>query len=225
VTAPLHSLAGLASSVAAATLPPSAQLWQNVWNWYFTLGLASGIATFAVMAYVLVRYRSRAGRELAIEKTREERETWRGPLVLFALMAIVLTVVAAQTFMALPVYMNAPQGPGDLDVKVTAQQFFFTFTYPNNKSSNLLIVPINTVIVLNVTSKDVNHQFGIPDFRVKTDAIPGRYNTVWIEPNSLNNYTIQCFELCGIGHATMITKMVVLTSGSFDAWYNSSETR
>jgi len=213
----------LLSARLSVPLPPSAQLWQNVWNWYYVLGIASAVVTFALMIYLVVRYRSRPNRELPIQRTRDDRETWKGPIVLFVLMGIVLSAVAAQTLMALPTYEHPPVGPGDLTVRVTAQQFFFTFTYPNNKSSNVLVVPINTVVVLNVTSKDVNHQFGIPDFRVKTDAIPGRYNVVWIQPNSVGNYTIQCFELCGVGHATMITTLAVLSQTTFSGWYNSTE--
>jgi cytochrome c oxidase subunit 2 len=202
--------------------PPSAQLYSNVYNWYYYLGIASGVVTFALFLYVLIRYRARPNQSISIEKTKEIRETWKGPIVTFALMGIVLVAVGAQTFMALPIYLTPPNDPGKLNVGVTAQQFFFTFTYPNNKSSNVLIVPVNTEIVLNVTSRDVNHQFGIPDFRVKTDAIPGRHNVVWIEPNSVGNYTIQCFELCGVGHATMITTLTVLPQPAFTTWYNST---
>ena len=211
-----------ASHLQATPPPPSAQLFQNVWNWYWTLGVASGAVTFAIIVYVLVRYRARPGVQPSVDKSREVRETWKGPLITFALMGIVLVAVGAQTFMALPTYLNPPNDAGKMQVGVTAQQFFFTFNYANNKSSTILYVPVNTEIVLNVTSKDVNHQFGIPDFRVKTDAIPGRYNVVWIKPNSVQNYTIQCFELCGVGHATMITTMAVLSQPEFDAWYNST---
>jgi cytochrome c oxidase subunit II len=202
--------------------PPSAQLFQNVWNWYWTLGVASGAVTFAIILYVLFRYRARPGVPLTAEKSREVRETWKGPLVTFALMGIVLVAVGAQTFIALPTYYNPPNDPGKMQVGVAAQQFFFTFNYANNKSSTILYVPVNTEVVLNVTSKDVNHQFGIPDFRVKTDAIPGKHNIVWIQPNAVQNYTIQCFELCGVGHATMITTLAVLSVPAFDAWYNST---
>jgi cytochrome c oxidase subunit 2 len=206
-----------------ATPPPqSAQLFQNVWNWYWTLGVASGAVTFAIIVYVLYRYRARPDNQPSVEKSKEVRETWKGPLITFALMGIVLVAVGAQTFIALPTYLNPPNDQGKMQVGVTAQQFFFTFNYANNKSSTILYVPVNTEIVLNVTSKDVNHQFGIPDFRVKTDAIPGKYNVVWIMPNAVANYTIQCFELCGVGHATMITTMAVLSQPSFDAWYNST---
>jgi cytochrome c oxidase subunit 2 len=214
------------SSVLAAlesqVQPPSAQLYTNVYDWYYYLGIASGVVTFALIAYVLVRYRDKSGQQIPIAKTKEVRETWKGPIATFALMGIVLIAVGAQTFIALPIYLHPPADPGRLDVRVTAQQFFFTFTYANNKSSAVLVVPVNTEVILNVTSKDVNHQFGIPDFRVKTDAIPGRNNVVWIQPNSVGNYTIQCFELCGVGHATMITTLAVLPQPAFDAWYNAT---
>jgi cytochrome c oxidase subunit II len=202
--------------------PPSAQLFNNVYNWYYYLGIASGAFTFGLMIYILVKYRSRPGNQISIEKTKQVRETWKGPIVTFALMGIVLFAVGAQTFIAFPTYENPPNSSGMMQVGVTAQQFFFTFTYANNKSSTILVVPVNTEVVLNVTSKDVNHQFGIPDFRVKTDAIPGVHNIVWIQPNSIQNYTIQCFELCGVGHATMITTLAVVSQSTFDSWYNST---
>ena len=213
--------AALTASVLQ-TPPPSAQLFANVYNWYYYLGIASGAITFALILFILYRYRSRAGKEIAADKTRENRETWKGPLVTFALMGIVLVAVGAQTFIALPTYQNPPKNPGSMDVAVTGQQFFWSFTYPNNKSSTVLVVPVGNEVILNVTSKDVNHQFGIPDFRVKTDAIPGRHNIVWIQPNSVANYTIQCFELCGVGHATMITTLAVVPQATFETWYNST---
>ena len=211
-----------ASQLQAAPLPPSAQNFQNVWNWYWTLGVASGAVTFAIIVYVLYRYRATPGNQPSVEKSKEVRETWKGPIITFALMGIVLVAVGAQTFIALPTYLNPPNDTGKMQVGVMAQQFFFTFTYANNKSSTILYVPVNTEIVLNVTSKDVNHQFGIPDFRVKTDAIPGKHNVVWIQPNVVANYTIQCFELCGVGHATMITVLAVLSQPAFKVWYNST---
>jgi cytochrome c oxidase subunit II len=212
------------SAVLQATVPgPSAQLFNNVWNWYWTLGVASGVITFALFIYILFRYRSRPGKTLSPEKSREERETWTGPAITFVLMGIVLLAVGAQTIMALPTYNNPPATPGLINVGVTGQQFFWSFTYPNNKTIACPCeVPVGTEIVLNVTSKDVNHQFGLPDFRVKTDAIPGKHNIVWIQPEVLGNYTIQCFELCGVGHATMISTLVVVPPQTYSAWLNST---
>jgi cytochrome c oxidase subunit 2 len=193
-----------------------------VWNWYFYLGVASAAVTFVLFGYILVRYRNRPGKPLNAEKSREIRETWKGPIIVFALMGTVLLAVGAQTIIALPTYQNPPASAGMMTVGVTGQQFFWSFTYPNNKTSTVLVVPVGEEVVLNVTSRDVNHQFGIPDFRVKTDAIPGKYNVVWIQPNSVANYTIQCFELCGVGHATMITTLAVVSSSAFHSWYNST---
>ena len=212
------------SAVLQATVPgPSAQLFNNVWNWYLVLGAASGAITFALFIYILFRYRSRPGRTLSPEKSREVRETWKGPVITFVLMGIVLLAVGAQTIMALPTYDNPPTTPGLINVGVTGQQFFWSFTYSNNKTIACPCeVPVGTEIVLNVTSKDVNHQFGLPDFRVKTDAIPGKYNIVWIQPEVLGNYTIQCFELCGVGHATMISTLVVVPQLTYSAWLNST---
>ena len=211
------------SASALQTPPPSAQLFQNVWNWYYYLGVASGAITFGIMIYVLYRYRARSGKDLPAEKSREGRETWKGPIITFALMGIVLVAVGAQTLMALPTYNNPPNNSGMMKVGVIGQQFFWSFSYPDNKTIACPCeVPVNTEIVFNVTSRDVNHQFGLPDFRVKTDAIPGHYNIVWIEPNIMANYTIQCFELCGVGHATMISTMVVVSQQTFGTWLNST---
>ena len=205
------------------TPPPSAQLFNSVWNWYYYLGVASGAVTFAAMVYVLYRYRARPGKELTAEKTREDRNTWKGPLIVFALMGIVLVAVGAQTVIALPTYDNPPSDPGLLKVGVIGQQFFWSFVYPDNKTVACPCeVPVGVEVIFNVTSRDVNHQFGIPDFRVKTDAIPGVHNIVWIQPNAIANYTIQCFELCGVGHATMISTLVVVSPETFDVWLNST---
>jgi cytochrome c oxidase subunit 2 len=212
----------LAHGVTVLELPPSTQLWSSVYNFYWILGLIAGFATFGIMMYFLLKYRSKSDREVAVEKQKEDRENWRGPLILFLLMAIILVAVAIQTLSALPVYQTPPKDQSALRVDVIAHQFFFNFQYANNKSSpGELVVPVGTVIVMNVTSADVYHQFGIPFFRVKTDAIPGRYNIVWIKPPDIGNYTIQCYELCGVGHATMINKLVVLPMASFLIWYKA----
>jgi cytochrome c oxidase subunit II len=208
-------------ALAAQVPPPSAQLYNSVYSWYYYLGIASAAVTFGLILYVLIRYRARSGQEIPLEKTREKRESWRGAIATFVLMGIVLLAVGAQSIMALPTYENPPTTSSSMQVGVTGQQFFWSFTYPNNKTSTTLVVPVGEEIILNVTSRDVNHQFGIPDFRVKTDAIPGRHNIVWIQPNTVANYTIQCFELCGVGHATMITTLAVVSQSTFNSWYSA----
>lgn len=212
-----------AISMLALQLPPTTWQWEYVYDYYWSFGILAGFITFGLMIYIVIKYRAR-GKETPVEKQREDRETWKGPLIVIALMSIVLILVAIQTINALNFYQNIPQGSNSLHVSVVAHQFYFEFDYPNGKvSQGELVVPVNHTIVLNVTSADVYHQLGIPFFRVKTDAIPGRFNVVWIEPVSTGNYTIQCFELCGVGHATMINKLVVLTEQGFSLWYNATQ--
>ena len=232
--------------VSPLALPTSTSLWNSVYDVYSILGLAAGFITFGIMLYLLYRYRSKDGARPPIERQKEVRETWKGPGITMGLMAVVLVIVGAQTLTAFPVSQTVPNAASSpfggcrvsqtipslvferignngtkLNICVAARQFFWSFTYPNNKTATQLVVPVDLVVVLIVTSMDVYHQFGIPEFRTKTDAIPGRYNIIWIQPNAVGNSTIQCFELCGVGHATMITQLVVLSASDYQKWYSS----
>ena len=82
-------------------------------------------------------------------------------------------------------------------------------------------------VIFNVTSTDVMHDFGLPDFKIKIDAIPGRYNVIWIEVPSLEGheelvYKIHCYELCGIGHTYMMANLTVMSQSAFDQWLNQT---
>ena len=84
-------------------------------------------------------------------------------------------------------------------------------------------VPANKSIIFNVTSDDVMHNFGLMDFRVKIDAIPGRYNVIGVttpplEGNSQLNYTIRCYELCGVEHTYMSAPLIVMDPSTFNQW-------
>ena len=97
-------------------------------------------------------------------------------------------------------------------------------------SVNLLHVPVNTPIVVRLSSMDVIHSFSLNEMRVKQDAVPGIEIPLWFVPmltteqmrkqsgNPDFNYEIACAQLCGIGHATMRGLMIVETQQEFDAW-------
>lgn len=134
-------------------------------------------------------------------------------------MAAVLGGAAFASFQAIGVYNNPPHGwndPNALHVNVTAQRFFWSFNCTSGCGvAGVLTVKAGTVVILNITSIDVFHSFGIPDLRVKADAIPGKFNLVWFEvmtPGMCSATVpcrIQCYELCGPGHAFMIAKLIV----------------
>jgi cytochrome c oxidase subunit 2 len=68
---------------------------------------------------------------------------------------------------------------------------------------NQLNLPIDKPVIVYLTSKDVIHSFGLPNFRVKQDAIPGVMAPVWFVPNRAGDYEIACSQLCGLGHFRM----------------------
>jgi cytochrome c oxidase subunit II len=200
-------------------------MFNTVWAWYWYLGVLSGAVTFAVLVYVIVRYRATGRNQETREMNRENRQSaWKGPLLVMVLMLIVLIPVFVVTVQNMDAYAVIPTSAGPpVDIQVIGHQFSWTFIYPNGYTSeDLAVVPVNTVIVFTVTSSDVYHQFGLPYFRVKTDAIPGRTNTMWIEPVTIANYTVQCFELCGVGHALMIGNLAVESQQAYDQWYSST---
>jgi cytochrome c oxidase subunit 2 len=98
---------------------------------------------------------------------------------------------------------------------------------------NQLHVPVNKPVIVQLSSKDVIHSFGVPEFRVKQDAIPGLRIPLWWTPTVTTEemrkkaghaedwtYEIACAQLCGIGHATMRGFVTVETPEAFQAWFD-----
>jgi len=83
---------------------------------------------------------------------------------------------------------------------------------------NELHIPVGRPVKLLMGSEDVIHSFYIPAFRVKADVIPGRYNTLWFEPNKAGTYHLFCAEYCGTKHSGMIGSIVAMEPADFDKW-------
>jgi len=124
-----------------------------------------------------------------------------------------------------------------LEVNVTGYQFGWDYEYAGGLESgdydvnidgydaadDALVVPKGEVIQLQVTSRDVHHNYGIPEFRAKSDAIPGDYTNTWFQPDKTGVYRANCYELCGQGHSNMHGDVVVVEPGVFEEWYLSQE--
>ena len=109
--------------------------------------------------------------------------------------------------------------PNELVVNVTGQQFAWRFEYPQQKvQSNELVLPVDRPVEFKIRSDDVIHSFWVPEFRLKSDAVPGLTTTVRVTPNSVDKYPVVCAELCGIGHATMRQQVRVVPEGEWDDW-------
>ena len=107
----------------------------------------------------------------------------------------------------------------EMVVKVTGQQFTWTFEYPSEKvNSPELVLPVDRPVEFKIQTKDVIHSFWVPQFRLKSDAVPGLTTAIRLTPNKTGRYEVVCAELCGLGHATMRQFVRVLPASEFDSW-------
>jgi cytochrome c oxidase subunit 2 len=107
----------------------------------------------------------------------------------------------------------------EMVVNVTGQQFTWTFEYPQQKvQTKELVLPVNRPIEFKIKTKDVLHSFWVPQFRLKSDAVPGLTTTIRVTPDKPGRYEVVCAELCGIGHSTMRQFVRVLPASGFDSW-------
>ncbi|HVO44537.1 MAG TPA: cytochrome c oxidase subunit II [Aggregatilineales bacterium] len=157
-----------------------------------------------------------------------------------AVIVVVLTIYSYRVFAD----MQTPQSDA-LIIHVTGQQFVWSFQYddPNktdtydstksadeamandisqNMVSPVLYMPVNRHLEMHINAVDVLHGFYIPAFRIKQDAIPGRESIIRFTPTEIGEYTVECSELCGQGHATMHTTVKVLSQADYDTWFSQT---
>ena len=88
---------------------------------------------------------------------------------------------------------------------------------------NEVVVPVNKVVHLHVTAADVIHNFALPSFGVKIDAIPGRMNQTWFKAEREGMYYGQCTRLCGANHAYMPIAIRVVSEQAYAAWLQDAK--
>lgn len=132
---------------------------------------------------------------------------------------IELATITSYSYGATPAN-DQPNSRKPLVVNVTAQQWVWTFEYPDDQkvSSANLVVPIDRPIYFNVTSEDVVHNFWVVELGIKVDANPGAVTNTGVTPNKLGTFNIRCAELCGLHHAYMQTKITVVTPEEYESW-------
>src|SRR5438105_4543170 len=141
------------------------------------------------------------------------------PTVLVTAISIVSAIVLAK---------NGNAGSNPLRVNVTAQQFAWSFSYPDagNVTSGQLRLPLGRKVKLILHAKDVIHSFWVPEFSQKQDVVPGTTTTLVITPDRLSpkdGFPVICTELCGLGHALMRSEAIVMPPDKFDAWLQSQQ--
>ncbi len=130
------------------------------------------------------------------------------------LLTVVMFVWGAHIFFR----MSRP--PDDaMEVNVVGKRWMWKLQHmTGHREINELHIPAGVPIKLTLTSEDVIHSFFVPAFRIKRDAVPGRYNTVWFTATRPGTYHLFCAEYCGTQHSAMIGRVVVLEPGAYQQW-------
>lgn len=128
-------------------------------------------------------------------------------------------LVGVLFYVGFKAFMDLSTPPADsYEVLVTGQKWKWLFQYPNGTVAADLHVPVDVPVRLVMTSEDVIHSLFIPDFRLKRDAVPGRYTKAWFQATDVGSYDVYCAEYCGKSHSDMLAKVIVQSQGEFDAW-------
>lgn len=178
-------------------------LWMSV----FWLVLIAG-----VMIYFVIKYRRKSPNDKPVGPTHSTAIElgWTLPPL------ILVMIIFVWGFRG---FMDMNQAPnGAYQVLVGASKWSWSFTYNGGETDSKLCVPVNTPISLVMTSSDVIHSFYVPDFRVKKDVVPGRYNKIWFEATEPGTYNLFCTEYCGQAHSTMISTVEVVSQEEFAAY-------
>ena len=200
------------------------------------LWITSGIVVFVflLMSYVILRFNSKAN-------PVPSKTAHNVPLEIIWTLApvLILLVIAIPSFRVL--FYGAVTPEAEMTLKATGNQWNWTYDYPDHgeinftavmvpekdlkpgqprllATDNPVVLPIDTVIRIQVTASDVIHSFAVPAFGVKTDAVPGRLNETWAKIEKPGVYYGQCSELCGKDHAFMPIEVHAVSKEEFAAW-------
>lgn len=135
----------------------------------------------------------------------------------------------------------------DLTIKVVGYQWYWNYEYPEQhiqfdsymkKTEDLkegeprlltvdnpIYVPVHANVRILLTGGDVIHDWAMPAFGVKQDAMPGRLNETWFRADKEGTYFGQCSELCGKGHGFMPIQVEVVSKEKFDEWTEEAKKR
>ena len=159
---------------------------------------------------------------------------------------LILVAIAIPSFKLLFLQLDIPKS--DLTVKVTGNQWNWTYAYPDDKIEftsimltdeerakrnpppprllgvdNEMVVPIGKVVRIQTTGADVIHSFAVPAFGIKIDSVPGRLNETWFKATKEGMFYGQCSELCGKDHAFMPIAVRVVSDQEFASWVEGAK--
>ncbi|MBX6394313.1 MAG: cytochrome c oxidase subunit II [Alicyclobacillaceae bacterium] len=175
------------------------------------------VVAMGIMVYVLIRYRGRRGQKQPpkqVEGNNILEITWTViPVILLGILAVPTVTTAFDLG-------EKPAGSDVINVKVRASQFWWQFEYPDLGivTAQELHIPTGKKVYLQLETTDVMHSFWVPRLAGKTDLIPGRTNTMWIQADQPGQYIGKCAEFCGPSHGVMDFLVVAEDPQQFQSW-------
>ena len=217
---------------------PATELMSDViaFHSYILMPIITGISILVLALLLYIAYRYNSNRNQIASTTTHNTLI---EVLWTVIPVILLIIIAIPSFRILYTAETIPKA--DLTIKAIGNQWYWSYEYPDyddfSFDANMLqdeelsdpslrlletdtqiVVPVNKVVKLLITSNDVLHAWTIPAFAVKKDAVPGRLNETWFKAEKTGTYYGQCSELCGPKHAFMPINVKVVSQDEFDNW-------
>jgi len=175
------------------------------------------VLIFAAVIYFSIRYRRRSNDD-------RPAEIHGSNLLEIAWSVIPFLMTLVMFWYGTKLHFNQAYAPENaMELLVTGKQWMWKVQHPNGKREiNDLTVPVGVPIKLTITSEDVIHSYYIPVFRLKRDAVPGKYTGMWFEAEREGTHRIFCAEYCGTEHSVMVGKIHVVSQEEYKNWLDSN---
>jgi len=217
------------------TLRPEGPASQDIQNLVWPVFLIAGIVfvgVFGAIGFIIMKYRQRDADDP--EQFPEQVHGRTGLEIGWTILpALILAGVAVGTVITI---INLDRRADDaIPVKVTGQQFWWSFHYDLDNDGNFegpgdlttageLVVPVGQEVDILTTSNDVIHSFWIPGLNGKKDAVPNLLNPIKLEADVEGVFLGQCTEFCGLSHANMRMLVRSVSQDTYDAWVENQLT-
>lgn len=189
----------------------------------FAVGITIFFTCFIALnvLYFVVRYR----RGATADRERPPKHNDRLEMLwIFAPLTIALSLFV---WSSIVFFLQIDPPSNSSTIYVVGKQWMWKVAHPEGKKEiNEIHVPLGQPIRVVLTSLDVIHDLFIPAFRIKVDAVPGRYTELWFEATKVGTYHLFCAEYCGTYHSGMIGKVTVMDPVDYERWLqeNSADT-
>jgi len=166
-----------------------------------------------LIVYFMARYRRTHPEEVG---ANEEMAVW----LEIAWSAIPLAIALVMFVWGTRVFFDLYRPPANaVEYTAIGRQWMWKIQHPEGQREiNTLHVPVGQAVKMKLASEDVIHSFYIPAFRIKQDAIPGRYTSIWFQPTHPGVYHLFCAEYCGAEHSKMIGSIIVMEPRDYENW-------